>query len=47
MAMGTKRAVVMAKRMAGKDEGNGKGAKSNGNGDKEGDCKEDGNGEQQ
>ncbi len=30
--------VVMAKRVAGKDEGDGKGGKSNGDGDKEGNC---------
>ncbi len=34
MAMATKRAVVMATRVAGKDEGNGKGSKSDGDGTK-------------
>jgi hypothetical protein len=46
IAMTTNRAVVMAMRVAGKDEGNGESGKSNGNGDKEGDCKEEGNGKQ-
>ncbi len=35
-ASATKRAASMAIRVAGKDEGNGKSGKSNGNGDKEG-----------
>jgi hypothetical protein len=34
MAMVTKRAVAMMTRVAGKDEGNGKGGKRNGNGNK-------------
>jgi hypothetical protein len=34
MAMATKRAVAMAMRVAGKDAGNGKGGKSNGDGAK-------------
>jgi hypothetical protein len=44
MVMATKRAVAMATRVADKDEGNVKSGKSNGNGNKEGDCKEEGNG---
>jgi hypothetical protein len=44
MAMATKRAVVMAMRVAGKEEGYCKSGKSNGNGNKEGDCEEEGNG---
>jgi hypothetical protein len=44
--MAIKRAVVKVTRVAGKDEGNGKGHKSNGNGIKEGDCKEESNCEQ-
>ncbi len=45
MATATKREVAMAMRVADKDEGNGEGSKSIGHGDKEGNCKEDGNGE--
>ncbi len=44
MAMVTKRAVAMVMRMTGKDVGNGKSGKSYGNGDKEGNCKEEGDG---
>jgi hypothetical protein len=44
--MAINRAVAMATRVAGKDEGNGKSGKSNGDGNKEGKCKEEGNGEQ-
>ncbi len=43
---GNKEAVAMVTRMVGKDEGDGKNGKSNGNGGKEGNCKEVGNGEQ-
>jgi hypothetical protein len=43
---GNKGAVVMAMRVAGKDEGNGKSGKSNGDGNKEGNCKEEGNDKQ-
>jgi hypothetical protein len=42
MATATKRAVVMVMRVG----GDGKSGKSNGDGGKEGDCKEEGNGEQ-
>jgi hypothetical protein len=37
----------MATRVVGKNEGNGKGGKSSGNDNKEGNCKEEGNGKQQ
>jgi hypothetical protein len=43
----TKRAVVMATRVAGEDEGDVKGGKSNGDGNKEGYCKGRGDGKQQ
>jgi hypothetical protein len=39
MATARKRAVVVVMRVVGKDKGNRKGGKSNGNGDKEGICK--------
>jgi hypothetical protein len=39
MVTATKRAVAMAARVVGKDEGDGKDGKSDGNGDKEGNCK--------
>jgi hypothetical protein len=42
----TKWAVAMATRVAGKDEGNGESGKINGNGNKEGDFEEEGNGKQ-
>jgi hypothetical protein len=44
MAMATKRAMVMKTRETGKEEGNVKGSKSNGNDEEEGDGMEDGNG---
>ncbi len=44
--MAKKRAVAMATRMVGKDEGNGEGGMSDGNDDKEANCKEEGNGKQ-
>ncbi len=43
-AMATKRAMVMKIRAVGYKEGNGKGSKSDGNGDEEGSSKEGGNG---
>ncbi len=43
----TKRAVAMAMRVAGKDEGNGERGNSNGNGNKEGNGKEEGDGKKQ
>jgi hypothetical protein len=46
MAMATKRSVVIATKVAGRDEGNGKGNKNNGNGNKEGNGKEEGNSKQ-
>jgi hypothetical protein len=46
MAMATKGAVAMATKVAGKDEGNGKSSKSNGNCNKEDNSKEEGNGKQ-
>jgi hypothetical protein len=42
--MATKRTKAMKMREAGKEEGNGKGNKSNGNGKEEGDAKEGSNG---
>ncbi len=42
----TKRAVAMATRVVSEDEGNSKVSKSIGNGDEEGNFKEEGNGEQ-
>jgi hypothetical protein len=44
MAVAMKKAVAMVRRVAGEDEGDCKGGKSDGNGNKEGDCKEEGNG---
>jgi hypothetical protein len=41
------KAVAMATRVVSKDEGNGKGKKCDGKGNKDGDCKEAGNGKQQ
>ncbi len=46
-AMGTERPVVMAKRVAGKDECNCEGGKSDGDGKIEGNYEEEGDGEQQ
>jgi hypothetical protein len=43
MAAVTKRAIAMVTRKAGKEEGNDKGSKSNGDGNKEGNGKEDSN----
>jgi hypothetical protein len=40
MAMATKSAVAMVTRMVGKDEGDGESGKSDGDGNKEGTCKE-------
>jgi hypothetical protein len=45
--MATKKAVAMGTRVAGEDEGDGKSSKCDGNGDKEGICKKEGNGDQQ
>jgi hypothetical protein len=39
-----KRAMAMALRMAGKDEGDSKSGKSNGDGKEEGNCNKEGNG---
>ncbi len=44
MATATKRAMVMVTRVAGKDEGNGESGKSDGDGNEEGICKEEGDG---
>jgi hypothetical protein len=41
MATATKRTVAIMMKVAGKDEGDGKGGKSGGNGYQEGNCKED------
>jgi hypothetical protein len=43
-AMATKRAVAMAMRVVGKDEGDGKSGKCDANGDEEGGCNKEGNG---
>jgi hypothetical protein len=46
MVRATKRAVAITMRVAGEDEGNCKGGKSYGDGNKEQNCKEEGDGEQ-
>ncbi len=45
-ATATKWSVAKKTRVVHKDEGNDEGGKSNGNDNKEGDCKEEGNGKQ-
>ncbi len=44
MTTATKKAVVMATRMAEEDEGNGEGSMSNGDGNEKDNCKEESNG---
>jgi hypothetical protein len=46
MATATKRAVAMVTRVADEDDGNGKSSKINGDGNEEGNCKEEGEGKQ-
>ncbi len=44
MVTATNRAVATVTRAVGEDEGDGESGKSKGDGDKEGDCKEEGDG---